>query len=137
MSNPISVILRFNGDPHDLLGRFEQARKSWIEAQDEGYNPATFFAICKAEDGIVLVTGWEAEEDHKAFRKQMMPHLTRLALAGQARTNTSGSPGSGGTLSRPKHREIGWRDRTGVIRYSRAVAPRAKQQRARGSSIGW
>jgi len=81
MSNPISVILRFNGDPDDLLGRFEHARKSWIETQDEGYNPPTFFAICKAEDGIVLVTGWEADEDHKAFRKQMMPHLHAAGIS--------------------------------------------------------
>jgi hypothetical protein len=48
MSNPIAVILRFNGDPDDLLGRFEQARKSWIETQGDGNNPPTFFAICKA-----------------------------------------------------------------------------------------
>lgn len=75
MPNPLAVILRFNGDPDDLLERFEQARKSWIETQGESYHPPTFFAVCKAEDGIVLVSGWEAEEDHKAFRKQMMPHL--------------------------------------------------------------
>jgi heme-degrading monooxygenase HmoA len=80
MSDPIAVILRFSGDPADLLGRFEQARKSWIEAQDDGYNPPIFFAICKAEDGIVLVSGWEAEEDHKAFRKQMMPHLQAAGI---------------------------------------------------------
>lgn len=81
MSNPIAVILRFNGDPEDLLGRFEQARKSWIEAQDDGYNPPGFFAICKAEDGIVLVTGWEAAQDHKTFRKQMMPHLQAAGVS--------------------------------------------------------
>ncbi|MGI8805290.1 MAG: hypothetical protein ACR2IN_06315 [Thermoleophilaceae bacterium] len=80
MSNPIAVILRFNGEPDDLLCRFEQARKAWIETQYDGYHPPTFFAICKAEDGIVLVTGWEAEEDHKAFRKQMMPHLQRAGI---------------------------------------------------------
>ncbi len=49
MSDPIAVILRFNGDPDDLLGRFGQARKSWIEAQDDGWNPPIFFAICEAE----------------------------------------------------------------------------------------
>ena len=75
MSNPIAVILRFNGDPDDLLERFEHARKSWTEARCNGYSPPIFFATCRAQDGIVLVTGWEAEEDHKAFRKQMMPYL--------------------------------------------------------------
>lgn len=75
MSNPIAVILRFSGDPDALLVRFEEALKSLIEAQADGYRPPTFFALCKAEDGIVLVSGWEAEEHHKAFRKQIMPHL--------------------------------------------------------------
>jgi hypothetical protein len=75
MSNPIAVILRFDGDPDHLLERFEHARKSWTEPQGDGHNPPIFFATCRADDGIVLVTGWEAEEDHKAFRKQMMPYL--------------------------------------------------------------
>ncbi len=80
MSDPIAVMLRFSGDPDDLLGRFEQARKSWIEARDGGFDSPLFFAICKAEDGVVLVSGWEAEEDHKAFRKQMMPHLQAAGI---------------------------------------------------------
>lgn len=80
MPNPIAVLLRFSGDPEDLLDRFEQARKSWTETQDDPYNAPAFFAICKAEDGIVLVTGWEAEEDHKAFRKQMMPRLQEAGI---------------------------------------------------------
>jgi hypothetical protein len=75
MSNPIAVILRFSGDPDDLLERFEQAGKSRTEAQGSDYNPPIFFAACRADDGIVLVTGWDAEDDHKAFRKQMMPNL--------------------------------------------------------------
>ncbi len=45
------------------------------EGPSERLQPPTFFAVCKAEEGIVLVAAWEAEEDHKAFRKQMMPHL--------------------------------------------------------------
>ncbi len=80
MSNPIAVILRFKGDPDDLLGRFEQALRSLIEAHYDGNRPA-FFAICKAAEGIVLVTGWEAEEDHKAFRKQVMPQLQAAGVS--------------------------------------------------------
>jgi heme-degrading monooxygenase HmoA len=79
VSDPIAVILRFNGDPDALLERFEQARKSWIEAQDEGYNPPAFFAICKAEQGIVVVSGWETDEDHKAFER-MGPHLQAVGM---------------------------------------------------------
>ena len=84
MSNPIAVILRFQGAPDDLFGRFEQARESWIAAQGDAFRPPAFFAICKEEEGIVLVSGWEHEDDHKAFRKQMMPHLH---AAGVARPN--------------------------------------------------
>ena len=81
MANRIATILRFNGDPDDLLGRFEQARQSWTEAHVSDYNPPTFFAVCKAEEGIVLVAAWEAEDDHKAFRRQMMPHLHAAGVA--------------------------------------------------------
>ncbi len=80
MSDPIAVIIRFNGDSDDLLGRFEQARRSWTEAQDDGYNPPAFFAVCRAKEGIVIVTGWQAEEDHKAFREQMGAHLEAAGM---------------------------------------------------------
>jgi hypothetical protein len=80
MSSPIAVILRFNGNPDDLLQRFELARKSWTEAQGNGNSTPIFFATCRAEDGIVLVTGWEADRDHQAFRKQMMPYLHAAGL---------------------------------------------------------
>jgi hypothetical protein len=80
MSSSIALILRFSGDPDELVERFEQARKSWIEAQGKRYSPPIFFATCRAEDGVVLLAGWEAEEDHKAFRKQMMPYLHAAGL---------------------------------------------------------
>lgn len=80
MSDPIAVIVRFNGDPDDLLGRFEQARKSWIEAQDDGYNPPAFYAVCKTAEGIVVVDGWETDEDHKAFGHRMGPHLQAVGM---------------------------------------------------------
>lgn len=80
MSNPIAVILRFKGDPDDLLGRFEQALRSLSEARYDGTRPA-FFAICKSEEGIALISGWGAEEDHKAFRKQIMSHLQAAGVS--------------------------------------------------------
>ncbi len=84
MSDPVAVILGFSGDPDDLLDRFEQALGSFAEAQSDSTQPS-FFAVCKAEEGIVVVSGWEAEEDHKAFRKQMMRHLH---TAGVSRPST-------------------------------------------------
>lgn len=80
MSNPIAVIIRFNGDPPDLLGRFEQAWKSWTEAQGDGYKPPAFFATCQADEGIVVLSGWENEEAHKAFRTQIGPHLQAAGM---------------------------------------------------------
>lgn len=80
MSVPIAVILRFKGDPDDLLGRFEQARKSWIEAQDDGYEPPVLFAVFKEKEGIVVVNGWENARDHRAFGEQMGPHLQAVGM---------------------------------------------------------
>jgi len=42
MSDPIAVIMRFHGDPADLIDRFERARRLWIDAQGEGYGPPLF-----------------------------------------------------------------------------------------------
>jgi len=80
VSDPIAVIVRFNGDPDDLLERFERARRSWIEAQTDGYNLPAFFAICKTAEGIVILDGWETDEDHKAFGAQMGPHLQAVGM---------------------------------------------------------
>jgi hypothetical protein len=55
MADPIAVIIRFNGDPDDLFERFERARRLWIEAQDGDYDRPAFYAVCKADDGIVVV----------------------------------------------------------------------------------
>jgi hypothetical protein len=33
MADPITVIIRFNGDQDELLERFERARRLWIDAQ--------------------------------------------------------------------------------------------------------
>ena len=80
MQDPIAVIVRFNGDPDDLLERFEQARQSWIEAQGDSYNRPAFFAVCKTEEGIVIVDGWQTDADHKAFGQRMGPHLQSVGM---------------------------------------------------------
>lgn len=74
------MIVRFKGDPDDLLARFEQARQSWIEAQSGNYNPPIFFAVCKSDEGIVLIDGWASDEDHKAFGERMGPHLQAAGM---------------------------------------------------------
>ncbi len=80
MSDPTAVILRFNGDPNDLLHRFEQARQLWIEAQDDDHSPPAFYAACKTKDGIVIITGWLTDEAHRAFGTGMSPHLKAVGM---------------------------------------------------------
>jgi hypothetical protein len=80
MSDPIAVIIRFNGDPDDLFERFEKARRLWIEAQDGNYNPPAFYAVCKTDDGIAIVDGWETDAAHKAFGRRMGPHLEAVGM---------------------------------------------------------
>jgi hypothetical protein len=60
-ADPVAVIIRFNGDPDKLFERFERARRLWIDAQDGEYDPPAFYAACKTDEGIVVVTGWETD----------------------------------------------------------------------------
>jgi hypothetical protein len=80
MSDPIAVIVRFNGDADELLERFEKARQSWIHAQTNDYGRPVFWAVCKTEDGIAIVDGWETDKDHRAFGERMGPHLEAAGL---------------------------------------------------------
>jgi hypothetical protein len=80
MTEPVAVIVRFNGDPDDLLERFERARQLWIEAQDEDYQRPIFYAACRTDDGIVIVNAWDTEADHRAFGRRMSPHLQAVGM---------------------------------------------------------
>jgi hypothetical protein len=78
--DPIAVLLRFNGDPDDLLGRFEQALGAWVEAQNDDYSAPTMFAICRKKNGIVVLSGWENVDAHKAFGQQMGSYLEAVGM---------------------------------------------------------
>ena len=80
MADPIAVIIRFRGDPDDLIGRFENARERWAEAQDDAYGRPVFYAACKSDEGIVIVTGWETALSHRAFGHPMGPHLQAAGM---------------------------------------------------------
>jgi hypothetical protein len=60
MADPIAVTIRFTGDPDDLLGRFESARKMWIEAQNADYERPVFYAACRTDEGIAIVSCWKS-----------------------------------------------------------------------------
>jgi hypothetical protein len=81
MTHPIAVIVRFNGDPDDLLERFERARRLWIDAKDDDYARPTFYAVCKTNDGIAVINAWETEDDHEAFGRRMGTHLRAVGIA--------------------------------------------------------
>lgn len=80
MPDPITVIIRFSGDPDDLLERFERVRQRWIEAQDPDYEPPVFYAACKTDNGIAIVSGWETAVAHRAFGQGLHPHIDAVGM---------------------------------------------------------
>lgn len=80
MADPVAVIVRFNGDPDDLLERFESARRLWIEAQPGDYERPAFYAACKTDDGIAILNGWESSAGHHAFGHPLGPHLEAVGM---------------------------------------------------------
>jgi hypothetical protein len=80
MADPIAVIIRFKGDPDDLLERFERARQSWIEAQDGDYERPIFYAACKTDDGIAIVNGWQSAVAHRAFGQGLHTHIDAVSI---------------------------------------------------------
>jgi hypothetical protein len=81
MADPIAVTIRFSGDPDDLLERFERARQMWIEAQEEEYEHPFFYAACRTEEGIAIVSGWETAVAHRAFGQGMHPHIDAVGMS--------------------------------------------------------
>src|SRR5919106_3743357 len=80
MADPITVIIRFNGDPDDLLERFERVRRRWIEAQDREYERPVFYAACRTDVGIAIVSGWETAVAHRAFGQQLHPYIDAVGM---------------------------------------------------------
>jgi hypothetical protein len=80
MTHSIAVIVRFTGDPNDLLERFERARRLWIDAQGDDYARPVFYATCRTDDGITVINAWETEADHDAFGRRLGPHLQAVGL---------------------------------------------------------
>jgi hypothetical protein len=105
MPERVATIIRFDGDPENLLQRFELARRSWVDAH-EGYEPPVFYAICKTENetGIVVIFAWNTDADHEAFGKRMAVHLRSAGMG------------------RPNHRErlpianLGWTETSATAR---------------------
>ena len=80
MSEPTAVILRFDGDPDDLMERYEHARQEWIDAHHGDYTAPIFYAACKSKQGIVIVTAWPTNEAHKAFGRSLRTHLEAVGI---------------------------------------------------------
>ena len=80
MAVSIAVTIRFNGDSDDLLERFERARRLWIEEQEGDYERPAFYAACKTDEGIVIVSGWESAAAHRAFGQGIGPHVDAVGM---------------------------------------------------------
>jgi|SRR5215211_6908986 len=80
MADPIAVIIRFSGDPDDLLERFERVRQKWIEAQEGDYERPIFYAACKANEGIAIVSGWQTAVAHRAFGEELHAHIDAVGM---------------------------------------------------------
>ena len=80
MAVPIAVIIRFHGDPDELLERFERARQLWIEAQGDDYERPAFYAACKTNEGIAIVNVWDSAPAHRAFGQGLHAQIDAVGL---------------------------------------------------------
>lgn len=80
MADPIVVIIRFSGDPDDLFERFERARRMWVEAQDGDYERPAFYAACKTDEGIAIVSTWQTAVGHRAFGERLHAHIDAVGM---------------------------------------------------------
>jgi hypothetical protein len=53
--SPLAVIVRYRGQPKELLERFERARRLWVENQGRDYEQPIFYAACKDDAGIAIL----------------------------------------------------------------------------------
>ena len=81
MSTPLAVIIRFKGDSDDLTARFERARQLWIAARDGAYERPAFYASCRTEDGIAIVSAWETAVAHRAFGQGLHRHIDAVGMS--------------------------------------------------------
>jgi myo-inositol-1-phosphate synthase len=80
VADQIAVVIRFAGDPDELLGRFEQARQAWIDAQETDYERPLFYAACRTDEGIAIVNAWPSAQSHRAFGQGLHPHIEAAGL---------------------------------------------------------
>jgi hypothetical protein len=81
MADPLAVIIRFRGDPEDLLERYERARQRWADAVGDDYERPVFYAACRTDDGIAIVTGWQSAPAHRVFGQLLHPHIDAVGLS--------------------------------------------------------
>jgi hypothetical protein len=80
MAVPIAVIIRFSGDPDDLVERFERVRQLWVEAQDSDSERPVFYAACRTDEGIAIVNVWEDAAAHRDFGQGLHAHIDAVGM---------------------------------------------------------
>lgn len=80
MSDLAAMILRFEGDPDDLLQRYQTARGRWLETRDPDCDPPTLHAILRAKDAIVIINGCANSEQAHQFGRAMGACMKQAGL---------------------------------------------------------
>jgi len=80
MAVPIATIIRFKGDPDDLLERFDQAQRRWLDTAGAEVERPLFHATCRTDDGIAIVSAWETAVGHRSFGEGIAPHVAAVAM---------------------------------------------------------
>jgi hypothetical protein len=81
MAKQLAVIIRFTGDPDDLLERFERTRRLWIDDQEPDYERPAFYAACNTDDGSAIMSAWESAIGHRAFGQGLHGHIEAVGLS--------------------------------------------------------
>jgi hypothetical protein len=56
MASLLAVLIHFEGEPDELLERFERARRRGVEAQEDSYDAPAFYAACSGTTASSCVT---------------------------------------------------------------------------------
>ena len=80
MANQAAMMIRFNGDPDELLRRYLSARDHWLETRDPGCNPPMLHAVLSGENGIVVINGFPDVQQAHMFGRSMGACMKQAGL---------------------------------------------------------
>jgi hypothetical protein len=72
-----TVLLKFEGDSGELLPRYREGVRRWVDAG--GASPETV-SVSAGEDGLLVFLSWSAEVGHEPFGRHMLGSIKELGL---------------------------------------------------------